>query len=139
MEVDSVDRSIEFYTTKLPFYLSGRDSSNHCWLTLHGSTAIDHHTGLEQALVHAYLRRKGFIGQGEQPPPTEGKRHGLIYIRMDGTAQTFENLYKTLKDKGLRISQDYMATPWGTLKFAIYDLDDNEICFYVANKPGSKA
>ncbi|CAH7690450.1 hypothetical protein BY996DRAFT_585444 [Phakopsora pachyrhizi] len=161
LEVSSLDDSIDFYTNSLPFYLSGRDRSDHCWLTLHNSSVIDHFTGSEQGSVNVYLRRSGFLPTGpsaaqpgHQPsrPESSNVHHhhdsgragvirGLVYIRLDGNQKTFEEFYHTLlnQNRPISFSQPLASTPWGSLKFSLYDLDQNEIVFYSTLKPNSKA
>ncbi|MBW0468442.1 hypothetical protein O181_008157 [Austropuccinia psidii MF-1] len=140
LEVDSIDRSIEFYTTKLPFYLSGRDSSNHCWLTLHGSTCPNNRSGLEEGSINIYLRRKGFIAPGKPDAPLKHvEQTGLVYIRVDGSLDHIYDLHRILATKGVEITHSLAVTPWGSTTFGINDLDKNVIRFYRMNSPTSKA
>lgn len=144
--VGSVEDSIKFYTNHLPFYLSGRDGHDHCWLTMQGSNAINHFTGLEQGSVNVYLRRRGFVSRYEGSEGVEevaegsGGGTGVVHIRMDGSEQVFRAFYETIKSSGILIEKHHLrSTPWGTLTFGVDDPDGNVVWFYVSLRPQSRA
>ncbi|KAH9817144.1 hypothetical protein DFH28DRAFT_963216 [Melampsora americana] len=153
LHVNSIEDSIKFYTKRLPFYLSGRDSNDHCWLTVHGSNAVNPFTGLEQGSVNVYLRRHGFVSryeraEGEVKEEVKGTEDngsgevgkGIVYIRLDGNEEQFRSFYKTIENSGIVADQHHLrATPWGTLTFGVNDLDRNHIRFYVSLRSESRA
>jgi len=129
--VSSIQSSIDYYTTKLPFRLYGRDGENHCWLGTHDRPA----DGTRGGNVNFYLRLVGF--QGPRQPVTDEKLgQGKIYIRLGGgqdeekvREENVKKLHRILEQKEAKV-QAVQRMPWGQYQFVVLDLDDNQVVFY---------
>lgn len=135
--VANLQDSIDFYTSKLPFRLYGRDSENHCWLGTHDAAE----DGSRGGSVNFYLRLKGFQGP-HKPVKDEKLGQGKIYIRLEGDKveggdpnsersreEKIKSLFEVLKQREAKVDE-VLRMPWGQYQFTCLDLDGNQIVFY---------
>ncbi|KAM3416228.1 hypothetical protein BST61_g7834 [Cercospora zeina] len=118
LPVTSIPDSIEFYTTKLGFRISGRDRDDHTWLRLGGEDAEKYNMP-----VNIYLRRRGF------PNIPNDVEFGKVHIRVSGEDDELEKLFETFVANGVKVLEEVKAMPWGLKHFAVTDLDGNILNF----------
>lgn len=107
--VQDTPRAMDFYTSALGFNLDWKHEEN-------GRPYV----------VQVSLFGLQIILNQKESPTDERAGHGRIFVGLDDDQSTF--LLQHVQDKG--ISAEY--TRWGTPTLAIYDLDRNEIYFWLS-------
>jgi catechol 2,3-dioxygenase-like lactoylglutathione lyase family enzyme len=110
--VHDASRSLAFYTKELGFSLDWTYEENGrphvCQVSLHGFELILNQT---------------------DPATVEHRSHGRVFIGLDEDGSAA--LKQHIASKGIKIAHVH----WGAPTIAIYDLDQNEVFFWLADTP----